>query len=299
MAEAAGAIIALSQFGGQLAKALYKFGVNASEARKQSNRISERLGDYTLILDILEASLQSKERCFSGEAEEAVEKHCEKSWDLFHEIDDLLPRQKHGWGRDELGWSDKIKWNFRKSRVELLVGELQFVKQDVTLLLVMQLLGQKTRTYRKSKRHSTKKEQDQAAEDLRQQSVKAGNAVMQHVDAAENLSKLHNEAEKADSLAAERTPELALTTRTGSALILLPCHNDVLANFRQALMKVDDPGRRQAMIIERSPMLLHDLLMRWTVLDVGVVETGVEGDSSVEPAPERPENHFPLEPNGT
>ena len=148
--------------------------MNASGARKQSNKIFERISDYTTILDILEVTLKGTDNCFSSKAEQSIRKHCDKSYDLFYEIEDLL----HGWGRDELGWADKIKWNFRKSPVELLVGELEYVKSDVVLLLMTQLLGQKIRSQRRKKRKLKKEQYDDEAESVRRQSMKANNAIL-------------------------------------------------------------------------------------------------------------------------
>ncbi len=180
----------------------------------------------------------------------------------------LLPRQKHGWGRDELGWIDKVKWNFRKSRVELLVGQLEYVKSDVVLILITQLLGQKTRSYRKGKRNSSKKEQDKEAEDVRRQTTKANNAILQHVNAAKNLSKLQEEADLDISATKQRTSDSALATRASSALTLVSRQSEVVADFQQALMKVVDPRERQALMMEKSPILLQNLLMQWTSVDL-------------------------------
>lgn len=265
MAEAIASIVGITHFGGELAHALYKLGVNIASARRQINK-SERMTDYTTILDILEAILEGGEHCLSNKAEQTIKKHCDRSWDLFYEIEDLLPRQKHGWGKDELGWVDKIKWNFRKSRVELLVGELEYVKSDV-LILMTQMLGQKIRSYRKGKQKSSKPQQDKEDEDVRRQTTKANNAILQHVNAAGNLSKLQEEADKESAHTNHRSSELALASQASSALTLVARQNEVVANFQQAMAKVVDPGERQGLVMEKSPILLQDLLVQWTTVD--------------------------------
>jgi hypothetical protein len=194
--EAVASIVGISHFGGELAYQLYKLGVNIATARKQSNKISERMTDYTTILDILEATLERDTHVFSSKAEESIMKHCDRSWDLFEEIERLLPPRKEGRGKDDLTWKDKLKWNFRKSRIDLLLGDLEYVKSDVVLILVTQLLGQKIKSCKKSKKISNKTEQEKEAESVQRQTVKAKNAILQHMNAAENLSKLQEDADR-------------------------------------------------------------------------------------------------------
>ena len=267
MAEAIASIVGITHFGGELAHALYKLGVNIASARRQTNKIPERLTDYTTILDILEVILEGGEHCFSKKAEQTIKKHCDRSRDLFYEIEDLLPRQKHGWGKDELGWVDKVKWNFRKSRIALLVGELEYVKSDVVLLLMTQMLGQKIRSYRKGKRKSSKPQQEKEDDDVQRQTTKANNAILQHVNATETLSKLQEEADEESTHTNDRSSELALASQASSALTLVARQNEVVANFQQAMAKVEDPSERQALVMKKSPTLLQDLLLQWTTID--------------------------------
>ena len=63
------------------------------------------------------------------------------------------------------------------------------------------------------------------------------------MNAAENLTRLHEEAERDDFSSTERPAELALATRTNNALALIS-QNDLLSNFRQALTRVEDSSRR-------------------------------------------------------
>ena len=270
-ASATAAIISITQFGGKLAHALYELGADVAFARKDFNRVAERVNDYTSMLDILEAALETTNHVFSAKAEAQILKHCESSWDLFKEIKNLLPARRDDHGRVEPSWLDKLKWNFPKSRVELSVGELEYFKTNVMLLLLTQVLGKKIRSYKRSQRKGSKKEQEMGMRSVQQQAVKANNAILQHMHAAENLSKLQNDANEDDE--AEKAPaNIDSSSKASSALTLIARQNEVISEFQQAVMKVDDPGDRQALIINQSPTLLQDLLSQWTRNDLDVDE---------------------------
>jgi hypothetical protein len=272
MAEvaAAASILGITTFGIQLTDTLYKFGSNFSAAREQSNRISDRITDYTTILDILAATLEADQNIFSHKAVELIQKLCDQSYDLFYDIEDLLPPRKEGHGRSYLTLTQKIAWNFRKSKVELLLGEIEYVKSNVLLLLMTSLVGKKIHSYRKQKKKSSQKQHDEEAEVVQQQSLRAKNAIVQHMNATENLSKLQEEADKVDEAAStEGQPADSKTRAEASrALTLVSRQNVVVASFQQAMIKVEDLGQRQAWVIEQSPLLLHDLLMQWTTVEL-------------------------------
>lgn len=146
MAEVVASIIGISTFGVKLTDALYKFGSNFSVAREQTSRISERVADYTTILDILSTTIEDEAEFVSDKANLMIQKLCDQSTDLFCDIVDHLPRRKDTNGRDSISFRDKVLWNFRKSRVELLLGQLEYVKSNILLILMTTLIGRKARS---------------------------------------------------------------------------------------------------------------------------------------------------------
>lgn len=143
MVEVVAPIVALTAFGTETVSKLYKFGANVSAAREQTARIGDRISDYMTILDVLEGVINQDPSFISIKAEEMIDRLCDQSYDLFEEIRALLPR-----GRDKLTLKDKVAWNFRKAKVELLLGQIEYIKSNVLLLVMTTLLGKKIRSRR-------------------------------------------------------------------------------------------------------------------------------------------------------
>jgi hypothetical protein len=145
MAEVVASVIGITTFGVKLADTLYDFGCNVSSAREQSSRIGDRVNDYITILEILAGLLEDEAGLISAKAATMVEKLCDQSEDLFYDIKDLLPRTKDA---GKVAWRDRIKWNFRKPKVEMLLGQIEYIKTNVLLLVMTTIVGKRIRKRR-------------------------------------------------------------------------------------------------------------------------------------------------------
>ena len=74
-----------------------------------------------------------------------VEELYESSEELFTRIRKLLPRKNE---QDELGFLQRIAWNFKKTKADLLGAELERLKSIVQLLVAVIFTGKKIRSYR-------------------------------------------------------------------------------------------------------------------------------------------------------
>ena len=248
MAELAISIAGLSAVGFQLTKSLHKFDSTFAAARKQTRRISERISDYTTILDLHAATIEDDLSICSGKAIETLDRLCDQSADLFEEVEALLPQQKPGRGRNDLSFAEKVKWNFRKSKVELVLGEIEIVKSNILLHLMTILLGRKIRSSKWRLNRSSQQTQDDGIRAVQQQQIRAKNAVAQHLGATENLSKLQEAADMEDN------PQLQgqRPTTTSRAIALATPQNDVLANFQQASLGCKNTEEKQAYVVAQS-----------------------------------------------
>lgn len=138
----AASVLSIVDVGVRLVENLYRFGSSASAARQQTAHIASRINDYTDILEILGGVLEQDSSLMSAKATSMVEKLCTQSEDLFYDVDKLLPSRDRS-GRVRL--KDKIAWNFRKPKVELLLGQIEYVKSNVGLLIKIALLGENIR----------------------------------------------------------------------------------------------------------------------------------------------------------
>lgn len=121
MAEVAASVVGIASFGIVLVNTLYKFGCNVSSAREQSARIGDRVDDYVTILEILAGLLEDEAALISDKASAMVDKLCDQSENLFYDIKDILPVRRND---GKLAWHERIAWNFRKAKVEMLLGQI-------------------------------------------------------------------------------------------------------------------------------------------------------------------------------
>lgn len=276
MLEIAASIVGLTAFGTQIVGNLYRFGCNVSAAREQAARIGDRISDYVTILDVLESLIDQDPSLMSTKAEDMIDRLCEQSYDLFDEIKALLPHR-----RDKLKFKDKIAWNFRKAKVELMLGQIEYIKSNVLLLVMTTLLAKKIRrrfvitshrwgtwltsfAFRKKGNTSTKDQQ----EALDSQANRAENAVVQHMNAADKLESLEKKLELSDaaghtSAAGDDSNALTVPIKS-TAISLMSQQLDILADFQKSVASAPDASSRQTMMMSRSPQLIHSLLMEWT-----------------------------------
>lgn len=136
MAEAVGltaSLIGIASLGVSLTRALYDFGTTASHAREEIDYISNNVSDYADVLELLVEQLEHDRPIHSKKAVRLAERLYDRSHQLFSRIRNLIPDRRPT--RDHIGFLERISWNFKKTRVDHLVGELESLKRTVQLLV--------------------------------------------------------------------------------------------------------------------------------------------------------------------
>ena len=148
MAEAAAVatIVGIASFGIQLTQVLYNFGSNVSSAREEASYIARHVDLYANVLDILTERINDEEPILSDAAFDFIDELKYQSNELFAKIEQSLPSPKDG--RDDISFLQKVKWNFTRSRVALLVGELDRLQSTVHLLVTIIFTGRKIQSRR-------------------------------------------------------------------------------------------------------------------------------------------------------
>ena len=148
MAEAAAvaSIVGIASFGIQLTQSLYNFGSNVSSAREETSYIARHVDLYANVLDILTERIDDEEPILTDAAFDLIEELQYQSKDLFTNIENLLPNPKEG--KADISFLQKVKWNFTRSKVALLVGELDYLRSTVHLLVTIIFTGRKIRSQR-------------------------------------------------------------------------------------------------------------------------------------------------------
>jgi hypothetical protein len=143
MAEAAAVatVVGIASFGIQLTKILYDFGSTVSGVREETSYIARHVDLYANVLDILTERIDDEEPILTDAALDLIEELHFQSSELFAKIQDLLPCVKAS--NDDISFLERVKWNFRKSKVTLLVGELDYLRSTVHLLVTIVFTGRK------------------------------------------------------------------------------------------------------------------------------------------------------------
>ncbi|KAL9618130.1 MAG: hypothetical protein Q9160_007137 [Pyrenula sp. 1 TL-2023] len=242
MAEVIASIIGISSFGIKLTDTLYQFGSTFSAARDQTIRTSERITDYTTILDILSTTIEDEADFVSDQAVVMIQRLCDQSVDLFYDIEDHLPTRRDLHGQDSIIFRDKLLWTFRTKNLT------EFRRRE-----------QKSKVKTETK-----------SEELQRQELKARNAIVQHMNAGERLEKLKVEAARADdaAIASAESSSALIKSSTNTAIAMISHQAEAITRFQEAMLRINDPARRQAFVVGNSSVLLEDLLMQWTTFDV-------------------------------
>src|SRR2546430_12420526 len=117
----AASIIGIASAGIKLTTSLYEFGSTVSSAREQTDYLAKNVTLYAQFLELLGERLDDDKSVHSRKALALACELCDQSHALFDKIQDLLPDQRRC-------HNQPVAWNFRKSRVNLLVGELEYLK---------------------------------------------------------------------------------------------------------------------------------------------------------------------------
>ena len=119
----AASLIGITSAAISLTRTLYVFGSTTSAARDQVDYIAKNVSFYSDVLDLLVEQFEFDRPIHSRKALTLAEKLHDHSYDLFDRIRDLIPDRKRS--RDQFSFIQRIAWNFKKTRVDFLVGELE------------------------------------------------------------------------------------------------------------------------------------------------------------------------------
>jgi hypothetical protein len=148
MAAEIGIAASLIQIAGaaiQLTRTLYDFGSTTSAAREQVEYVGKNVSYYSDVLELLVEQFEHDRPIHSGKAVDLAERLYDHSHDLFDRIRDLIPSGRRA--RDQISFIQRIAWNFKKTKVDLLVGELERLKTTVQLLVQVLCAARQIRAY--------------------------------------------------------------------------------------------------------------------------------------------------------
>ncbi|KIW68591.1 hypothetical protein PV04_04529 [Phialophora macrospora] len=271
MAEAAAvaSIVGIASFGIQLTKALYEFGCNVSSARDEANYIARHVDLYANVLDVLTERIDDDEPILSDAAFDLIDELQCQSKQIFTKIEYLLPVPKEG--KDDISFLQKVKWNFTKSRVALLVGELDYLRSTVQLLVTIIFTGKKLRSHRRRVK-SDKNGSSAHDSDLRRQQIKAQNALLAQNEAQERLLVLEEQV-------AQQERTLGIDTGKSCAepspvqMDIVSTTATTLADLTRSLAVYTDPAERQQIFLRHSGQVLQQLLQQWTNIGFSASDT--------------------------
>lgn len=159
----AASIIQIAGAGIHLTMELYAFGSAFTGAKEDTDDIALGVSLYCMTLKHLAEKLGHKNSVQSPQALQGIADIKEKSEQVFARIAAILPRSAAH--PDTMTLVQRFKWNFKKAKVNLLLGQLDSLK--LTLLLLVQILAigeeaQKSRFEPIKTQHGSPLDQDKA-----------------------------------------------------------------------------------------------------------------------------------------
>lgn len=138
-------VIGIAASGLQLAQKLYEFGSTFSSAKEEIDDIARHVNSYSTVLDMLADRFKGDVPIIYKKAKVLVNDLDVQSHELFDKIRNVLPQGENGF--EEPNLMQKIAWVFKKSKVELLVGEIECLKSTANLLLTVLFAGREIQSY--------------------------------------------------------------------------------------------------------------------------------------------------------
>lgn len=139
-------IVQIAGAGVHLTMELYAFGSAFAGAKEDTDDIALGVSLYCMTLKQLAENLKHKDSVQSPQALQGIADIREKSEQVFARIAAILPRSA---GRpDTMTLVQRFKWNFKKARVNLLLGQLDSLKLTLLLLVQIFAIGEESRKSR-------------------------------------------------------------------------------------------------------------------------------------------------------
>ena len=281
MAEAfavAASVFQVAGAGVKLTKVLYEFAATISAANEEIEDIAKNVSLYASVLQSLSRRLKSDKAVHSVEGLKVAQELETSSHELFKKIKKLLPKGK--WGHNHsLSKLEKVKWSFKKVRVAYFVGQLEYLKSTVSLLVQIlftaELSQEKAPAAAQKKGDSKPKVKAQTSskhefidEELHIEVLAAGNLVIERQVAHERLHELKRAAQQSpEDVIAQ--PEDGKVTDTSLVLYdpeaATESIRDVLVKFAHVEGKAKAVTSKTLVVSHRTTIVAH-LLQTWTTL---------------------------------
>jgi hypothetical protein len=126
-------IIQVAGTGIKLTKKLHEFGSTFKEAKEQTDDIAMSLSLYCMVLKELAQRLNEDHPVDSLRAVQVANEIRETSQKVFAKIAAILPGSSVK--PDSMTLVQRFKWNFKRSKVEWLVSQLDLLKMTLLLLV--------------------------------------------------------------------------------------------------------------------------------------------------------------------
>jgi hypothetical protein len=231
-----------------------------------------------------------------------AEKLHDHSYDLFDRIRDLIPDGRRT--RDQISFLQKIAWNFKKTKVDLLVGELENLKSTVQLLVQVLCAARQIHAYQFVISHihyikeewltssradggkpNEKKKRKKKREAVSRQCQRAENVIVEWQRAQENLTILKEAAERSDLLSIQSGRESKQSEKSlGSkdAGVLIRGNETTLAVIEATTAAAGgSESNKRALVLNNTTNWLEQLIHEWTVPpSLEPVESADEADLS-------------------
>lgn len=272
MAELAASLIGIASFGVALTTNLYEFGATTAAAKQQTDFIARHVRLFGDTLELLGNQIDEDQPIHSSRALDLVYEIEDQSYHLFHKIQNLLPNTN-----DRMRFMQKVKWNFRKTKVEVLVAELEYLKSTVHLLVTVLYAGKKIRSHRRKKRSKA------ARDEISVQCAKVKNAIVEQFDAATIKENLHSRVEDEEEEVAAVSSRQQILTKVPTAAPLLQS-TAALTVFRTSLGQASNASEQRSLVLQGSVDLLRELLSQWTTLADQPEDPGPADQTSAEPS---------------
>ena len=119
--------------------------------------------------------------------------------------------------------------------------------------------------HRKRKDKVGEEQSNKEREAMNAQCRKAQVVIVEQTIAVEQLPALQKADNRSEALAIEGGSNSNASGTT--AITLVTQQTNAIAQFQESLSAIQDASQRQAMVLQHSTQLLHDLLQQWTHLD--------------------------------
>jgi hypothetical protein len=154
MAEigAIASIVGVAGAGAKLSLVLFEFASTVGSARVEVERVGTEISQFCAVLTQLRSTLKkARARRFSLSAISTTQDILERCQKIFKEIEDIVAPLQRNTGNSKESSVDlvaRVKWTFKRSKVQVLQKTLESSKNSLQLMLQVLDLAQKTATPR-------------------------------------------------------------------------------------------------------------------------------------------------------